>query len=74
MKRNLIVLATGTGKTFVAFQIVWKLLQSGAVKRVLYLADRNFLIDQTIQQDFSPLQVRLNFVSDLVRLLEPFYL
>lgn len=55
-KRNLIVLATGTGKTFVAFQIVWKLLQSGSVKRVLYLADRNFLIDQTIQQDFSPLK------------------
>ena len=55
-KRNLIVLATGTGKTFVAFQIVWKLLQAGAVKRVLYLADRNILIDQTMQQDFSPLK------------------
>lgn len=55
-KRNLIVLATGTGKTFVAFQIVWKLLQSGAVRRVLYLADRNILIDQTMQQDFNPLK------------------
>lgn len=55
-RRNLIVLATGTGKTFVAFQIVWKLIQSGTVKRVLYLADRNILIDQTMQQDFSPLK------------------
>ena len=55
-ERNLIVPATGTGKTFVAFQIVRKLLQAGAVKRILYLADRNILIDQTMQQDFSPLK------------------
>lgn len=53
--RVLLVMATGTGKTFVAFQIVYKLLQSDNVKKVLYLADRNILIDQTMQQDFKPL-------------------
>lgn len=51
-KRLLLVMATGTGKTFTAFQIVWKLLQSHVVHRVLYLADRNILIDQTMIQDF----------------------
>ena len=55
-KRILLVMATGTGKTFTAFQIIWKLVQSGSVKKVLYLADRNILIDQTMQQDFSPLE------------------
>ncbi|NLD17799.1 MAG: DEAD/DEAH box helicase family protein, partial [Tissierellia bacterium] len=54
--RNLIVAAIGTGKTFTAFQIVWKLLQTKTVRRVLYLADRNILIDQTMQQDFSPFE------------------
>ena len=52
-KRILLVMATGTGKTFTAFQIIWKLLQSNTVKKVLYLADRNILIDQTMQQDFQ---------------------
>ena len=55
-KRILVVLATGTGKTFMAFQIVWKLLQAKKILRVLYLADRNNLIDQTIRQDFNPLK------------------
>jgi type I restriction enzyme, R subunit len=55
-KRILLVMATGTGKTFTAFQIIWKLVQSGSVKKVLYLADRNILIDQTMQQDFAPLE------------------
>ena len=55
-KRLLLVMATGTGKTFTAFQIVWKLLQSHVVHRVLYLADRNILIDQTMIQDFKPLE------------------
>lgn len=55
-KRILIVMATGTGKTFTSFQIIWKLLQAKAVKKVLYLADRNILIDQTIQQDFHPFE------------------
>ena len=49
-------MATGTGKTYTAFQIVWRLWKSGRVKRILYLADRNILIDQTIINDFSPLE------------------
>ena len=53
--RILLVMATGTGKTYTAFQIVWKLMKSKTVGRVLYLADRNILIDQTMQQDFKPL-------------------
>ena len=48
--------ATGTGKTYTAFQIVWRLLKSGLKKKVLYLADRNILVDQSIQQDFKPLE------------------
>ena len=55
-KRLLLVMATGTGKTFTAFQIVWKLLRAHVVSRVLYLADRNVLIDQTMAQDFKPLE------------------
>lgn len=47
-KRCLLCMATGTGKTYTAFQIVWRLKQSGAVKNVLYLADRNQLIDQPL--------------------------
>lgn len=55
-KRLLLVMATGTGKIFTAFQIVWKLLRARVVSRVLYLADRNALIDQTMAQDFKPLE------------------
>ena len=55
-KRILLVMATGTGKTFTAFQIIWKLLNSKKVQRVLYLADRNILIDQTIINDFKPFE------------------
>ena len=55
-KRLLLVMATGTGKTYTAFQIVYRLLKAGLVKKVLYLADRNVLVDQSIQQDFKPLQ------------------
>lgn len=54
--RVLLVMATGTGKTYTAFQIVWRLLHSKLKKKVLYLADRNILIDQSIQQDFNPLK------------------
>lgn len=54
--RILLVMATGTGKTFTAFQILWRLKKSGLKNRVLYLADRNILIDQTIKQDFKPFQ------------------
>ncbi len=53
--RLLLVMATGTGKTYTAFQIVYRMLQSGLKRKILYLADRNILVDQSIQQDFAPL-------------------
>ncbi|EOX4424793.1 DEAD/DEAH box helicase family protein [Vibrio alginolyticus] len=52
--RILLVMATGTGKTYTAFQIIWRLWKAKAKKRILFLADRNILVDQTIQQDFAP--------------------
>ena len=52
--RVLIVMATGTGKTITAFQIIHRLKASGLKKKILYLADRNILIDQTMVQDFKP--------------------
>lgn len=54
--RILLVMATGTGKTFTAFQIIHRLHKSGLKKKILYLADRNILIDQTMQNDFKPFQ------------------
>lgn len=66
-ERILLVMATGTGKTYTAFQIVYRLLKSGLKKKVLYLADRNILVDQSIQQDFSPLEKtihKINFAKD----------
>ena len=54
--RLLLVMATGTGKTFTAFQIIHRLYKSGSKKKILYLADRNILIDQTMQNDFKPFQ------------------
>ena len=54
--RVLLVLATGTGKTYIAFQTIYRLLKANVKKRVLYLADRNILVDQSIQQDFAPLK------------------
>lgn len=54
-QRILLVMATGTGKTYTAFQIVWRLRQAGLKKKVLYLADRNVLLDQTRSGDFKPL-------------------
>lgn len=54
--RLLLVMATGTGKTYTAFQIAYRLLQSGMKRKILYLADRNILVDQSIQQDFAPLE------------------
>lgn len=65
--RLLLVMATGTGKTYTAFQIVYRLLKSGMKKKILYLADRNILVDQSIQQDFSPLEKtihKINFAKD----------
>jgi len=52
----LLVMATGTGKTYTAFQIVFRLLKSGMKRKILYLADRNILVDQSISQDFAPLE------------------
>lgn len=66
-KRLLLVMATGTGKTYTAFQIVYRLLKSGLKKKILYLADRNILVDQSIQQDFAPLEKtihKINFAKD----------
>lgn len=53
-KRLLLVMATGTGKTYTAFQIIWRLWKSRAKKRILFLADRNILVDQTMTNDFKP--------------------
>jgi len=52
--RLLLVMATGTGKTYTAFQIIWRLWKAGRKKRILFLADRNVLIDQTMVNDFRP--------------------
>lgn len=53
-RRILLVMATGTGKTFTAFQIIWRLWKSRTKKRILFLADRNILVDQTMTNDFKP--------------------
>lgn len=52
--RILLVMATGTGKTYTAFQIIWRLWKGGHKKRILFLADRNVLVDQTMVNDFRP--------------------
>ena len=62
-KRMLLVMATGTGKTYTAFQIVYRLLKTEMVKKVLYLADRNILVDQSIEQDFKPLTNTIHKVN-----------
>lgn len=59
----LLVMATGTGKTYTAFQIVYRLLKSGMKKKILYLADRNILVDQSIQQDFAPLERTIHKIN-----------
>ena len=61
--RILLVMATGTGKTYTAFQIVYRLLKAGLKKKILYLADRNVLVDQSIEQDFSPLKDKIHKVN-----------
>ena len=53
-KRLLLVMATGTGKTYTTFQIIWRLWKAGAVKRILFLVDRNILADQALINDFKP--------------------
>ena len=62
-QRILLVMATGTGKTYTAFQIVYRMLQSGMKRKILYLADRNMLIEQSIKQDFAPLKKVIHTIN-----------
>lgn len=62
--RLLIVMATGTGKTFTAFQIVWRFWKTHTLKKILYLADRNVLIDQTMRKDFKPFADAMEKISN----------
>lgn len=61
--RILLAMATGTGKTYVAFQIIYRLLKGGFKKKILYLADRNNLVDQSIKQDFRPLEKTIHKIN-----------
>jgi type I restriction enzyme R subunit len=63
-RRLLLVMATGTGKTFTAFQIIWRLWKSGAKKRILFLVDRNILADQTRTNDFRPFGTALTKITN----------
>ena len=62
-QRILLVMATGTGKTYTAFQIVYRMLQSGMKRKILYLADRNMLVEQSIKQDFAPLKKVIHTIN-----------
>lgn len=62
-QRILLVMATGTGKTYTAFQIIWRLWKSGTKKRILFLADRNILVDQTKNNDFKPFSAAMTKIS-----------
>lgn len=62
-QRVLLVMATGTGKTYTAFQIIWRLWKSGQKKRILFLADRNILVDQTKSNDFKPFGAAMTKIS-----------
>jgi type I restriction enzyme R subunit len=68
--RILLVMATGTGKTYTAFQILWRLWKSGRKKRVLFLADRNVLIDQTMVNDFRPFGAAMAKLSTHAKTIE----
>ena len=61
--RILLVMATGTGKTFTAFQIIWRLWKAKIKKRILFLSDRNNLIKQTLTNDFSPFKESMTWVK-----------
>ena len=63
-KRILLVMATGTGKTYTAFQIIWRLWKSGAKKRILFLVDRNILADQTKTNDFKPFGTAMTKITN----------
>ena len=68
--RVLLVMATGTGKTYTAFQILWRLWKSGRKKRILFLADRNVLIDQTMVNDFRPFGAAMAKLSANTKTIE----
>jgi len=68
--RILLVMATGTGKTYTAFQIIWRLWKAGRKKRILYLADRNVLIDQTMVNDFRPFGAAMAKLSTGAKTIE----
>ncbi|ABW66634.1 EcoAI/FtnUII family type I restriction enzme subunit R [Desulfosudis oleivorans] len=70
-RRMLLVMATGTGKTYTTFQIIWRLWQARAVKRVLFLVDRNILADQTLVNDFKPFGSVMTKVKN--RKIDPAY-
>lgn len=70
-KRVLLVMATGTGKTYTTFQIIWRLWKAQKVKRVLFLADRNILVDQTLVNDFKPFGAVMTKIKN--RKLDPSY-
>ena len=63
-KRIMLVMATGTGKTYTAFQIIYRLGKSGAKKRILFLADRTALIDQTARKDFAPFKEAMTIIKN----------
>jgi len=69
--RILLVMATGTGKTFTAFQIIWRLWKAKQKKRILFLADRNILVDQTKNNDFKPFGQAMTKVTN--RTIDPSY-
>ena len=62
-QRILLVMATGVGKTYTAFQVIWRLWKSGTKKRILFLADRNILVDQTKNNDFKPFGAAMTKIS-----------
>jgi type I restriction enzyme, R subunit len=68
--RVLLVMATGTGKTYTAFQIIWRLWKAGRKKRILFLADRNVLIDQTMVNDFRPFGGKMAKLSTNAKTIE----
>lgn len=68
--RVLLVMATGTGKTYTAFQIIWRLWKSGRKKRILFLADRNILVDQTMVNDFRPFGPAMAKLSTKAKTIE----
>ncbi len=68
--RILLVMATGTGKTYTAFQIIWRLWKAGRKKRILFLADRNVLVDQTMVNDFRPFGPAMAKLSTKARTIE----